>query len=446
MTAGSSSHITLPIVLSILHRFSSTLFGFLNFFILARVLPKTELGIWSIFLFVVAAFEMSKGSLLKNAHIRLILTSKNKNPSIIAGSSIFVNIIFTILFICLILLFSQDFSIWLNTGKQLSTMLMIYIPGLISMIYFAHYEAVQQSNNNFKNGFTANLVRHLLFFILLLIHFIRGNNLELFTLVYYYMLGNFIGTFIFFILSRKYISYTFQYSLKTIKEILSFGGFMMGGNIITQISSNLDQLLVSRYLSTEYVGNYGIASRVMYAVEIPMNGVSEALFPTFTKASGDGDKQSFNNYLEKSIGTLIAIMLPTIIIMVCLTEFIINVIAGNNYIDANEILQIYLIITLINIFKHQSSNTLLSLGKSKIHFIITLLHFVFSIGMIYLGIKEFGYLGPAYAKFLLSLVSLFIWVVLMKKLIGINISNIIKQIIGFYPALFKLFIKPSKRI
>jgi O-antigen/teichoic acid export membrane protein len=422
------------------------LFGFLNFFILARVLPKNELGIWSIFLFVVAAFEMSKGSLLKNAHIRLILISKNKNHSIIAGSSIFVNVIFTILFITIILLFSPNLSNWLNTGKQLSTMLMLYIPGLISMIYFAHYEAVQQSNNNFKNGFTANLIRQLLFFILLLVHFISGKNLELFTIVYYYTLGNFIGTLLFFILSRKYISYTFQYSIKTIKEILRFGGFMMGGNIITQISSNLDQLLVSRYLSTEYVGNYGIASRVMYAVEIPMNGVSEALFPTFTKASGDGDKLSFNNYLEKSIGTLIAIMLPVIIIMVCLTELIIKVIAGNNYIDANEILQIYLIITLINIFKHQSSNTLLSLGKSKLHFIITILHFVFSIGMIYLGIKEFEYLGPAYAKFLLSVVSLFMWVVLMKKLIGINLSNIIKQIIGFYPTLFMLFIKPSKRI
>jgi O-antigen/teichoic acid export membrane protein len=422
------------------------LFGFLNFFILARVLPKNELGIWSIFLFVVAAFEMSKGSLLKNAHIRLILISKNKNHSIIAGSSIFVNVIFTILFIAIILLYSPNLSNWLNTGKQLSTMLMLYIPGLISMIYFAHYEAVQQSNNNFKNGFTANLIRQLLFFILLLVHFISGKNLELFTIVYYYTLGNFIGTLLFFILSRKYISYTFQYSIKIIKEILGFGGFMMGGNIITQISSNLDQLLVSRYLSTEYVGNYGIASRVMYAVEIPMNGVSEALFPTFTKASGDGDKLSFNNYLEKSIGTLIAIMLPVIIIMVCLTELIIKIIAGNNYIDANEILQIYLIITLINIFKHQSSNTLLSLGKSKLHFIITILHFVFSIGMIYLGIKEFEYLGPAYAKLLLSVVSLFMWVVLMKKLIGINLSNIIKQIIGFYPKLFMLFIKPSKRI
>lgn len=446
MPGGSSSHITIPIVLSILHRFSSTLFGFLNFFILARVLPKNELGIWSIFLFVVAAFEMSKGSLLKNAHIRLILTSKNKNYKTIAGSSILVNIIFTLFFILLILLLSPKFSNWLNTGSQLSAMLMMYIPGLISMIYFSHYEAVQQSNNNFKNGFTANLIRQLLFFLLLLVHFIRGNNIELITLVYYYTLGNFIGTLIFFILSRNYISYTFQYSLKTIREILNFGGFMMGGNIITQISSNLDQLLVSRFLSSEFVGYYGIASRVMYAVEIPMNGVSEALFPTFTKASGDGDKESFNNYLEKSIGSLIAIMMPAIIAMVYLSEIIINVIAGNNYIDANEILQIYLIITLINIFKHQSSNTLLSLGKSKLHFTITIIHFIFSIWLIYLGIKEFEYLGPAYAKLSLALVSLLMWVYLMKKLIGINLSNIILHIIGFYPTLFKLLFKPSKKI
>jgi O-antigen/teichoic acid export membrane protein len=221
---------------------------------------------------------------------------------------------------------------------------------------------------------------------------------------------------------------------------------MMGGIIITQISSNLDQLLVSRYLSSDFVGYYGIASRVMYASEIPMNGVSEALFPTFAKASGDGDKQSFNNYLEKSIGSLIAIMLPAIITMVCLTDFIIKVIAGKNYLDGNDILQIYLVITLINIFKHQSSNTLLSLGKSKLHFTITILHFILFIGMIYLGIVEFGYLGPAYAKFLLSIISLIVWVYLMKRLIGINITNIIRHIIGFYPVLFKLLFKSSSNI
>jgi hypothetical protein len=66
--------------------------------------------------------------------------------------------------------------------------------------------------------------------------------------------------------------------------------------------------------------------------------------------------------------------------------------------------------------------------------------------MIYLGIQEFEFLGPAYAKLLLSLASLVMWVVLMKKLIGIKISNIFLHMIEFYPTLSKQFINPSKKI
>ena len=77
MLRGNTSNIIIPITLSTLHKFSSTVFGFLNFFILARILTKFELGVWSIFLFIIAAFELSKGSLIKNAHIRLIINSNH---------------------------------------------------------------------------------------------------------------------------------------------------------------------------------------------------------------------------------------------------------------------------------------------------------------------------------------------------------------------------------
>jgi lipopolysaccharide exporter len=437
MADAKFSNITIPIILSILHRFSSTLFGFLNFFILARILTKTELGIWSIFLFIVAAFEMSKSSLLKNAHIRLILTSKEeeKDKHIIAGSSLLVNIAFTVLFISFILIFSPYVSHWLNTDNQFATMLKYYIPGLVAMIYFSHYEAVQQSNHNFKNGFTANFIRQFIFFILILFHFLNKIDFDLITLVWYYSIGNFIGTLVFYFISRQFISYNFKYSGKSIKEILNFGGFMMGGNIISQISANLDQLLVARFISSGTVGYYGIASRVMYAVEIPMNGVSEALFPSFTKASKEGNNEVFNSYLEKSIGSLLALLLPIVIVLIIFSGHIINIIAGPNYIEGKSILQIYLLMTLINVFKHQASNTLLSLGKSQIHFIITISQFVLSICLIYLSIANFNTIGPAYARLTLSVLSLLIWIFLMKKLIGINLGNIFRQIVIFYPNL-----------
>lgn len=435
MAEAKSSNITIPIILSILHRFSSTLFGFLNFFLLARILTKNELGIWSIFMFLVAAFEMSKSSLLKNAHIRLILTSNEKDKHIIAGSSILVNITFTIVFISLIIAFSPYLSHWLNAGDQFASMLKYYIPGLVVMIYFSHYEAVQHSNNNFKNGFTANLIRQLIFFILVLIHFLNKIDIDLILLVYYYSIGNFVGTIVFYFISRQFISYKFNYSSKIIKEILNFGGFMMGGNVISQISANLDQLLVARFISSGTVGYYGVASRVMYAVEIPMNGVSEALFPSFTKASKEGNNEKFNSYLEKSIGSLLALMLPFVFVLIIFSEQIISIIAGANYIEGKSILQIYLLMTLINVFKHQAANTLLSLGKSRLHFMVTLSQFALSIWLIYLSIAEFNAIGPAFARLALSILSLIIWIIIMKKMIGINLGNIFRQIWNFYPSL-----------
>jgi O-antigen/teichoic acid export membrane protein len=440
MQRGNTSNIIIPIILSTLHKFSSTVFGFLNFFILVRILSKFDLGIWSIFLFVIAAFELSKGSLLKNAHIRLIINSNEDVHSRIAGSSILVNSIFTIIFIFLLLLLGRTFSNWLNLGDQLYELLQYYIPGLLIMIFFSHYEAVQQSYQNFKNGFTANLIRQGIFFLCLFYHFAFNEIIALIDLVKYYTIGNALGTIVLFFLTKKNISYKLQYSYKIIREILGYGTYMLGGNIVSQVSSNLDQILLSRLLSADYIGYYGIASRVMYAVDIPMNGASEAMFPSFTKASTEKDKTQFNLYLEKAIGSLLALIIPICTVLYFSSETIVQILAGPDFLDATVILQLYMLISIINIFRHQSSNTLLSLGKSKLHFFITLNHFFATILFIYIGINYFDYLGPAYARLCIAIVSLLFWIYLMKKLTNISITNILKYLIDFYPTLSKKFI------
>ncbi|MEY3085272.1 MAG: hypothetical protein RL037_1452 [Bacteroidota bacterium] len=435
MLRGNTSNIIIPITLSTLHKFSSTVFGFLNFFILARILTKFELGVWSIFLFIIAAFELSKGSLIKNAHIRLIINSNQKDYNFISGSSIMVNGIFTLVFILLVLACGPFFSNWLHLDNQLYQLLLYYIPGIIIMVYFSHYEAVQQSFQNFKPCFTANLIRQGVFFLFLLYHFITNEKVDLPLLVKYITLGNVLSLITLFYLTKKHLSFHFHYTYKIVREILSYGSYMLGGNIVNQISSNLDQLLLSRFLSADFIGYYGIASRVMYAVDIPMNGVSEAMFPSFTKASAEKDKNQFNTYLEKAIGSLLAIMIPISIILIVFSSTVIQIVAGSSFLDAQMVLQIYVLITIINIFKHQSSNTLLSLGKSRLHFWITSVQFAFTILLMYVGISYFDYLGPAYARLLIALLSLIVWIFIMKRLTNIDISNILKYLLNFYPAL-----------
>ncbi|MEY3067894.1 MAG: hypothetical protein RLZ27_335, partial [Pseudomonadota bacterium] len=114
---------------------------------------------------------------------------------------------------------------------------------------------------------------------------------------------------------------------------------------------------------------------------------------------------------------------------------VIQIVAGSSFLDAQMVLQIYVLITIINIFKHQSSNTLLSLGKSRLHFWITTIQFAITILLMYVGISYFDYLGPAYARLLIALLSLIVWIFIMKRLTNIDISNILKYLLNFYPAL-----------
>jgi uncharacterized membrane protein len=53
----------------------------------------------------------------------------------------------------------------------------------------------------------------------------------------------------------------------------------------------------------------------------------------------------------------------------------------------------------------------------------------------YIGIGYFDYLGPAYARLLIALLSLIVWIFIMKRLTKIKVSNILKYLLNFYPAL-----------
>src|SRR5690606_21218048 len=97
-------------------------------------------------------------------------TNDLKDKVSIASSSVLVNCLLTGLFILFILFFGSMLSSWLNEGVDLSGMLLWFIPGLISMIFFSHFESVQQSNLDFKGGFAGYFIRQLSFFSIIIIH------------------------------------------------------------------------------------------------------------------------------------------------------------------------------------------------------------------------------------------------------------------------------------
>lgn len=319
-------------------------------------------------------------------------------------------------------------------------MLIAYIPGIILLIFYSHYEAVQQSNNNFKNCFTANIFRQVIFFIPLIYFYYSNLSPSLIELVFFYTIANGIGLFVLWLLSLKYIVTKIKASYITIKKIIRYGGFLMAGNVLSQLTFNVDQILVARMVSVNYVGYYGIASRIMNTLDIPMNGAAEAMFPSYSKAFFEKDTILIEKYLERAIGSLLAIIVPITLILFSFSKQVISLIAGKEYMDADGILKIFLLVIILNIFKHQSSNTLLSLGKTKIHFSVNALETLIFISTAYLFILSYGFVGAAIARILIAIISLIFWIVLMKHYVHISIRSIFIYFLNFYPSTYQ-FIK-----
>lgn len=416
-------------LLSTIQRFSHTIFNFLNFMILARHLSKKELGVWALFTIITTTFEFSKGSLLKAAHIRLVTSSpteEEKNK--ISWSSLAMNSVMTILFILIIIIFSNKISSWLNTDRELSNLFYLYIPGLISMIFLSHYEAVLVSYLDFKGLLIGTLARLITFSGPILFYFLQNRELSLETVMIFNIISIIIGTLALFIICYKYLTFSIQPNKNSIEKILKFGTFVFGTGVVSNIASNIDQLLTSNYLNPISVSYYNTASRLNGFVVIPSFAAADVLFPKFSQLSAEENQDKINLIFEKSIAVILSIMIPIAICLIIFSKYLILIIAGASFESSNMILRIYIVCSVIGIIQNQSANMLTSIGRAKTCFYINTTSIIIKIIIAYIFLSYFGFYGAALATIVMTIVNFIIWYFIMKRYTNINFFHIIPQI------------------
>jgi len=391
------------------------------------------MGIWAIFMVIITVYELSKNGLLKSAHIRFVSTTNNEEDKIkIAWSSLVINFLIALILIIFVVLFSRNISGWLNTGEELSKLLILFIPGILIMVFYSHYEAVQQSYLDFKSLFYGNLVRQSSFFFALLYDHFFKTDVNLNTILLYYTISILLGTITFFILGKKYLTFKIKPSIAWIKEIINYGKYILGSSIISNIYSNIDQLMTSKFLNPIAVSYYNTATRISGIIDIPINAAADVLFPKMAQASTDQNSNKVKYFLEKTIALLLCLVIPTTIFIIIFSKLIIQIIAGSTYLESSIILQVYVIRMTIGVFQHQSANTLISIGKSKLHLLLNSIGFVLKIVITYFCLHYFGFYGAAVGSLIMPTLNFIIWFFVMKKQIDVNAKNIMKYMLEFY--------------
>jgi lipopolysaccharide exporter len=435
---------------SLMQRFSLTLFGFANFLILVRLLDTPQqMGTWALFLIVITIFETNKNALLRNAHVRYASMAETKEEKIIVVSSSFlINTVASLLFIVFIFFLGYPLGRLLNAGEQFTFMLFAFIPGIICMVFFSHFEAVQQSHFNFGGIFWGNLVKQVVFFGCLIAAYYKYGLPNLYWLGIFQSLSIIAGTAVLYFTSRKFLHHHFAPQKKWLYKLLGYGGYIFGSGVLSSIYSNLDQLMTATFLPNA-IAYYSTSRRVNGFIDMPTYAAAEVAFPKLAKASADEGGNRIKAMYEKMVAVLLCIILPPGLMVIAMAETVMRLITAGKYTEAAPILQAFVVASILGVLQHQAGTTLYSIGKSKLCFFRNCVTLLINLVFAWAGIQLLGFYGAAAGTLAACIVTTALWYFTMKKEIGADLSSILRYCVLFYKTAFNTaaqFIKKLKRV
>jgi O-antigen/teichoic acid export membrane protein len=326
-------------------------------------------------------------------------------------------------------------------------MLKWFIPGMVFLVFFSHFEAVSQSHLDFKSVFAGHFSRQVIFFLIILCQTVLKNPFSLIDIVIYQSISIAFGTIVIYIFSRKHLLYVFNPSIKWVKELLSFGGYIFGIAITSNLFANLDQLMIGRFTlrygtaySQTMVANYNAATRIGAWVDVPSYSAAEILLPKVSQVDVNKGYNQVTYMYERMVAVLLSITTPIALFILFFPKLVISVIAGAQYIDAAFILQMYMLSALVKPIQNQAANVFLYIGKARLCFLLNLLFLGINSGLNYLCFVQFGPYGAAIGNVIGCLLGTIVWYAILQRSIDIKYTHIIKYIIETYKTIYSKLI------
>lgn len=433
---------------TIASRLSGIIFGFGGFYLLARGLSKSDFGIWVLFLTIASFIEVGRIGLQHNALVKYLSGSEEEDYAKISLASLILNGLITFGFVLILILIAKPLSLFWET-PVLESMLYLYGITTILLIPFIQFNAVQQSNLDFRGTFWSTLVKQGFFFVYILVLYVSNIEIKILELAIFQIVGAGAGAFISWWFARPYLKFSTNVDWKWLKELFHFGKFVFGTNISTMLYKSIDKIMLGSLLSPIAVAMYELAIRVTNLAEVPTFSVAQIVFPQSALTLEKEGKSGIKLLYEKSVGAILAILLPFIAFVMIFPEWIITVIASEKYIDAVPILQLTMLYGFFIPFAVQCGTVLDSMGKPKINFFFTLIGAGLNIIFNYIFISNFGLLGAAYGTLTTYLITFIMMQIILYKELKVKYYNVFKHILPFYKEAFlmgKAYLKKKQAV
>lgn len=429
--------------INIAQNFSGVFFGFASFYFLVRILSKHEFGAWTLFMATITILEIIRSGLIQNALIKFISSTDESEHHKIISASFTISGILTGLCIIINLIFASYLAHLWKT-PELKMMFYLYNISFLFSGILTQFNCIEQANLKFIGIFTTNFIRQSFFFLYVLTCFLFNIKTSLTYLLYVQILTIVVSTMVGFYFVRPFLRIKFRIYGDWIKKLFNYGKYAFGTSLSSILSGTIDQMMLGIILSPAAAGAFNIAIRITNLIDIPTSAVAAIVFPQSAKRMETEGKDAVTYLYEKSVGTIIAILIPGLIFIYFFSDFVVHFIAGGKYDDTIPLLKVTLLYCLFIPYGRQFGTILDSIGKTKLTFSIVIVTASINLILNYIFIIRIGVIGAAYATLISNIIGFIIGQYILKKELNVNVLHTFIYAYRFYPEMYNKYIKIVK--
>lgn len=418
---------------------ASLLFGFGGFILLVRVLPdKESYGAWVLFLSIVSIIEVGRIGLLQNALVKFLSSENSDEAGRITTASFVLNGLLTLMIVLLCLGLSPLAAKVFDT-TDLALLLKIYCLTTVALIPFYQCNYIQQANLDFKGIFWSNVVKGGILFFFILYLFIEKKAVNLADLAITQVVAAVASSIVSWMFAKRYAKFSRTIDWTWVGKLFSYGKFVFGTNISTQLYKTVDKLLLGSLPGggKAAVAIYDAAIRISNLTDVPTASMASMLFPQSSRR-GKQSTAAVKDLYEKAVGAILAFMVPCIIFVLLFADWLIYLTAGVAYAESGSLLRITILFGLFLPYAVQFGTVLDSTGKPQVNFAYTLFSLVLTGVLNLLFIPKMGVTGAAIGTLIAYAITFVVMQLYLHKTLNVNPLNPYRYILPFYGKIYHI--------
>lgn len=221
------------------------------------------------------------------------------------------------------------------------------------------------------------------------------------------------------------------FSTASLRELMGFGGHVLGARLIMWGRSNIDNLLIGRYVGASRLGAYSIAFNVMITPVARLAGpMTQVFYPAFSRIR---DPVRIGEVWLRAVRVVAVVVVPAMLGLVVVAPDFIEVIFGRRWHEAAPVLQILAPVGMVQALQALNYGILQSLARTRALFRYSLFASIAAIGAFVAGLP-WGIEGVATAYALSSIVLEPVYLLLTTRVVGVPVRDWIRSVKGVFEA------------